>query len=72
MSEGQDNFQPTTEGSPRWMGIAVVVLAILSVAGIGMAWNATNHAHSAEQALASQSKMIEQNQEVFTQRVGQA
>jgi chromosome segregation ATPase len=72
MSEGQDNFQTTTEGSPRWMGIAVVVLAILSIAGIGMAWNATNHARSAEEALATQSKMIQQNQDGMTQRANQA
>lgn len=72
MSEGQDNFQTTTEGSPRWMGIAVVVLAILSVAGVGMAWNASNHAHSAEQALAAQSKTIQQDQDGITTRIGQA
>ena len=71
MSEGQDNFQQTTEGAPRWMGIAVVALAVLSMVGVGMAWNATNHAHSAEEALATQSKMIQQNQDGMTQRVGQ-
>jgi chromosome segregation ATPase len=54
------------------MGIAVVALAILSMVGVGMAWNATNHAHSAEEALATQSKMIQQNQDGMTQRVGQA
>ena len=72
MSEEQDNFQTTSEGSPRWMGIAVVALAVLSIAGIGMAWNATNHARSAEEALAAQSKMIQQNQDGMIQRVNQA
>jgi len=33
----QMNDQGTTEGSPRWMGIAVVGLAILSLVGVGLA-----------------------------------
>ena len=72
MSEEREIFQPTTEGAPRWMGLAVVGLAILSLVGVGMAWNATNHAHDAEQALAAQSKTFQQNQDGMTQRVAQA
>ena len=72
MSGEQDNYQATTEGSPRWMGLAVVGLAILSLVGVGMAWNATSHAHVAEQALAAQTKTLQQNQDGITQRVAQA
>jgi len=68
----QANYQGTTEGSPRWMGIAVVGLAILSLVGVGLAWNAGSHARDAEQALATQSKTIQQTQDGFTQRVAQA
>jgi small-conductance mechanosensitive channel len=67
--------QSATEGAPRWMGLAVVGLAILSLVGVGMAWNATSHAHEAEQALAAQSaqsKTFQQNQEQLTQRLAQA
>jgi hypothetical protein len=70
-----DNMQPTTEGAPRWMGLAVVGLAVLSLVGVGMAWNATSHAHDAEQALAAesaQSKTFQQNQAQLTQRLTQA
>jgi small-conductance mechanosensitive channel len=78
MSDEREMFQQTpetTEGSPRWMGLAVVGLAILSLVGVGMAWNASSHAHDAEQALATQSKTIQQNQQTqdgITQRVAQA
>jgi hypothetical protein len=74
MSDERDNFESTTptEGSPRWMGLAVVGLAILSLVGVGMAWNATSHARDAEQALAAQAKTIQQNQDGMTQRVTQA
>jgi septal ring factor EnvC (AmiA/AmiB activator) len=72
MSEERDNFEPTTEGTPRWMGLAVVGLAILSIVGVGMAWNATGHARDAEQALATQSKTFQQNQDGISQRLTQA
>jgi hypothetical protein len=75
MNEERDNFQPVIEGTPRWMGLAVVALAALSLVGIGMAWNATSHARDAEQALATQStqsKTFQQGQEQLTQRLSQA
>ena len=72
MSEEREILETTTEGAPRWMGLVVIALTILSLAGVGMAWNATNHARDAEQTLATQSKTIQQNQDGMTQRVAQA
>jgi hypothetical protein len=72
MSEERENYQATTEGAPRWMGLAVVALAVLSLVGVGMAWNATSHARSAEEALAAQSKTFQTSQDGITQRVTQA
>lgn len=66
------NYQETTEGSPRWMGIAVVGLAILSLVGVGLAWNAGGHARDAEQALAAQTKTFQAGQDALTQRMAQA
>ena len=68
----QANYQGTPEGSPRWMGIAVVGLAILSLVGVGLAWNAGGHARDAEQALAAQAKTFQQTQDGITQRMAQA
>src|SRR5260221_9391388 len=68
----QTNYQESTEGSPRWMGIAVVGLAILSLVGVGLAWNAGGHARDAEQALAAQSKTLQQSQDGLSQRMAQA
>ena len=70
--DDQANYQGTTEGSPRWMGIAVVGLAILSLVGVGMAWNAGGHARDAEQALAAQAKTFQANQDGISQRMAQA
>lgn len=68
----QANYQGTSEGSPRWMGIAVVALAILSIVGVGMAWNAGSHAREAEQTLNSQSKNFQTTQDAMSQRMAQA
>jgi chromosome segregation ATPase len=70
--EDQSNYQEPIEGSPRWMGMAVVGLAILSLVGVGLAWNAGGHARDAEQALAAQSKTFQQNQDGLTQRMAAA
>jgi len=72
MTDERENYQATTEGTPRWMGLAVVGLAVLSLVGVGMAWNATSQAHSAEQALAAQTRTFQQSQDGITQRVAQA
>src|SRR5579862_8601097 len=70
----EENNQGTgsTEGSPRWMGIAVVGLAILSLVGVGLAWNAGGHAHDAEQALAAQAKTFQASEDGMSQRMAQA
>jgi small-conductance mechanosensitive channel len=75
MTEERDNLQPVTDGAPRWMGLAVVGLAVLSLVGVGMAWNATSNTRDAERALtaqSTQSKTLQQNQEQLTQRLAQA
>jgi chromosome segregation ATPase len=68
----RENFQGMTEGSPRWMGMAVIGLAIVSLAGVGMAWNAGSHARDAEQALAAQTKTFQQSQDGISQRLAQS
>jgi hypothetical protein len=51
MSEFQQpmQFNHSTSGTPRWVGLAVVVLAGISLLGLGVSWNALNRANSAEQ-----------------------
>src|SRR6266481_3112978 len=67
----EPNYQET-EGTPRWMGMAVVGLAILSLVGVGLAWNAGGHARDAEQALATQAKTLQTSQDALSQRMAQA
>jgi hypothetical protein len=72
MDEQANYQQGMSEGSPRWMGIAVVGLAILSIVGVGMAWNAGGHAREAEQTLNAQAKNFQATQDAMSQRMAQA
>ncbi len=59
-------------GAPRWFGIAVVGLAAVSLLALGIGWNASNHAKSVEQGLATQVKTLTQNEDLLGRRLGQA
>ena len=62
-----------TEGAaPRWIGIVVVVLAIVSLAALGVGWTASNHAASLQQALAAQTRQTTQSDDVMNQRLAKA
>jgi small-conductance mechanosensitive channel len=49
MSEYQEPIQATSAATPRWVGVALVTLAAVSLLGIGIGWSALNHANSVEQ-----------------------
>jgi chromosome segregation ATPase len=71
MDDNFDNRVPE-EGAPRWVWLAMIALAAISLAGLGVAWNATSHANAAEQALAAQYKSFQtfqQNVEALSQRL---
>jgi vacuolar-type H+-ATPase subunit I/STV1 len=62
------------EGAPRWVWLAVVVLAAVSVLGLAVGWNATTQAKRAEQALTtqtSQNKLVGQDLQALNQRLTQ-
>ena len=60
------------EGTPRWVGLAVVVLAVIGIVALGIGWSATSRATNLEQGLATQSQNIKQSQDVLSQRLAQA
>ena len=62
-------------GTPRWVWMAVGLLAAVSILGLAVGWNATAQARKTDQALASQnvqSKELGQNLEALNQRLAQA
>jgi hypothetical protein len=60
-----------TEGTPRWVGIAVVTLAVVSLVSLGVGWNATTQARNAEQNLTLQTKSFQQDEDGLAQRLTQ-
>jgi hypothetical protein len=62
------------DGAPRWVWLAVAVLAAVSVVGVGIGWHATTQAQRAEQTLSAQigqSKLVGQDLQALNQRLTQ-
>jgi len=60
MSEYQESSPSVVAaGTPRWVGLAIVVLGALSLLGLGVGWSAINHANSLEQS--TQTALKQQN-----------
>jgi hypothetical protein len=67
MSEFQETA--TTNGTPRWVGLAVVILAGISLLGLGVGLSALNQARSIEQ---STQATVRQANEALSQRLAKA
>jgi hypothetical protein len=50
MSDFQDSTIAHTSGTPRWVGLAVAVLAGISLLSLGVGWSALNQAKGIEQS----------------------
>jgi len=70
MSEYQESNPPVVAaGTPRWVGLAVGVLTVLSLVGLGVGWSAINHANSIEQT--TQAALKQQN-DALNQRLAKS
>ena len=72
MIEERDQVTPQEAATPRWVGIAVVVLAVIALAALGIGWSAESASKSNQQALTSQVQADKQAQTVLEQRLQQA
>ena len=70
MSEFQEPVcqTSTTTGTPRWIGLAVIILGALSLAGLGVGWSALNQAKSVGQT--AQNSLTQTN-DALSQRLAQ-
>jgi membrane protein implicated in regulation of membrane protease activity len=66
--EKQDMFvQEAT--APRWIGIVVVALAVVSLVALGAGWTASNRSKTLEQSLNKQSEQVGQQESALMQRI---
>jgi hypothetical protein len=71
----QNQVHVPEQGAPRWVWLAVVVFAAVSILGLAVGWNATTHARHIEDALATRSKesqAFQQHVDALSQRLSQA
>jgi hypothetical protein len=68
MSEEYGNINDSNSGTgaPRWVPLAIIALAAVSILGLGVAWSATSHIRSAEQGFEAQN----QQNKAFQQGIG--
>lgn len=59
MSEFQETDLQSTVGTPRWVGLAIAALGVVSLVGVGVGISALNHARSVEQS--TQASLKQQN-----------
>jgi chromosome segregation ATPase len=76
MTEERNNEVIVQEAAaPRWMGIAVVTLAAVSLVSLGIGWSASNRSKALEQSLSSQNQQLgqfKQGDDVLGQRLAKA
>jgi len=58
--------------APRWIGIVVIALAVISLAALGVGWTASNRSAALQQTLTTQTQQFRQNQDVLSQRLAKA
>src|SRR6202162_6684089 len=72
MSEERQEIITEDAAAPRWVGIVVVALAVVSLVALGAGWTASTRSKQLEQSLASQTQQFKQNDDVVSQRLAKA
>jgi hypothetical protein len=70
--ERQDVVIADEAAAPRWVGIVVVALAVVSLVALGAGWTASTRSKQLEQSLAAQAQQFKQNDDVISQRLAKA
>jgi hypothetical protein len=69
MTEERHEIVPQDAAAPRWVGIIVVALAVVSLGALGVGWTASTRSKALEQSLATQAQQSKQAQDALTQRL---
>ncbi|MFZ0739199.1 MAG: hypothetical protein WA002_16545 [Candidatus Acidiferrales bacterium] len=69
------NLHQTQEhqgATPRWVGLAVIILGVVSLVALGVGWAASTHTSAIEQSLNAQLQTAKQNEDLLGQRLAKA
>lgn len=72
MSEERQEILTQDAVAPRWIGIVVVALAVVSLVALGAGWTAATRSRALEQTLAAQTQQSKQAENVLSQRLAKA
>ena len=72
MTEERQDVVYEDTAAPRWVGMVVVALAIISLVALGMGWSATSRSKTLQQSLDAQTQQIKQADDVTNQRLAKA
>lgn len=69
MNEEQKQSGALSRGAPRWLGLAAIVLAVVSLGFSEIGWAVARRAKGTGQSLVSQTQALKQNQDTFDRRL---
>jgi hypothetical protein len=72
MLEETNNTVAEGAAAPRWVGIVVVALAVVSLIALGTGWSAATRSKTLEQDFANQTQQFKQSQDILGQRLAKA
>jgi len=72
MSEENREVIVHNEGTPRWIGLVVAVLAAVALIALGVGWSAVNRSKALEDSSATQVRALQQHIDTVSQRLSQA
>ena len=72
MSEERQEIITEDAAAPRWVGIVIVALAVVSLVALGAGWTASTRSKELEQNLASQNDQINKNEDILSQRLAKS
>ena len=70
--DDKQEYVATEAAAPRWVGIVVVALAIVSLAALGVGWSASTHSKELAQNFTTAQQQEKQQEEVLSQRLAKA
>lgn len=72
MTDEKEVIISNDAAAPRWVGIIVVALAVVSLAALGTGWTASTRSKELAQSLTSAQQLEKQQEDVLSQRLAKA
>ncbi len=69
MSDEKQEMFAQESAAPRWIGIVVVALAVVSLVALGAGWTASNRSKALEESLNKQNEQFGQQENALIQRI---